>query len=257
MLRIFRHISDDFFTALYRRRPRRLTIVTGADFTHGQSLLQLLESACRFEPTSRVVAFDLGLRENQLLALSKLSPQVEVRPFSFAELPDWMNIRVAAGEYAWKPIIVSRVLPECAGPLLWMDAGNVIERRLDRAYAEIVRRGFFSPRSTGDLAKWTHEKTLEYFGRDKSWAQGLRNVNAACVGFDPRNERAMQLANAWFSGARDKNAIAPEGSSRANHRQDQALLSVLAHMHGMAGGATSFRGEIRTNCDIDPANLPT
>ncbi|WP_370678199.1 hypothetical protein [Pleomorphomonas sp. PLEO] len=232
-----------------------MTIVTGADFTHGASLLQFLKSACRFEPTSRIIAFDLGLRDDQLSAISKLPCPVEVRPFLFGEYPEWMNIRVAAGEYAWKPTIIGMVIQECDGPLLWMDAGDVITCKLNRTYAEIARRGFFSPSSSGDLAKWTHEKTLEFFGCDKSWAQGLRNVNAACVGFDPRHKKAMQLAKAWFAGARDKNVIAPEGSSRSNHRQDQALLGVLAHLQGMAGGATSFRGEIRTHCDVDQADL--
>lgn len=31
----------------------------------------------------------------------------------------------------------------------------------------------------------------------------------------------------------DKDCIAPEGSNRDNHRQDQAALSVLAHMYGL------------------------
>jgi hypothetical protein len=223
---------------LGRIRRRRLTIVTGADETHGASLAQFVRSALEHERRSRLVVWDLGLRADQLAQIRRIAPGLEIRTFDYAAYPPWFDIRVNAGEYAWKPVIVAQMVEECSGPVLWLDAGCKITGPLDEFYVHIVRNGFNSPNSAGTHRDWTHPKTVQYFGLPPRWRRGKRNVNGAAVGFDPRHPRGAELAAEWGRLARVRRAIAPPGSSRANHRQDQALLAVLAYRHDLMADRT-------------------
>ncbi|UDF04823.1 hypothetical protein [Asticcacaulis sp. AND118] len=215
---------------------RRMTLVTGADHTHGDSLLQFLSSALQHESRSQIIAYDLGLRPDQRAKILALTPAVELRSFDYEHHPAWFDIRSEAGQYAWKPTIIASLFTEARGPVVWMDSGNLILCPLDALYDAVVRNGFYSPRSSGTLADWTHPSALAFFGLDKAWAEGKENVNGACVAFDPAHEAGRGLCLEWARLARVRSAIAPRGSSRANHRQDQALLGVLAHRDGLWAG---------------------
>ena len=48
-----------------------LTIVTGSDFTHYKSLINLLDTLIKFESRSRLVVYDLGLSEKQKKSFKK------------------------------------------------------------------------------------------------------------------------------------------------------------------------------------------
>ncbi|UDF03393.1 FkbM family methyltransferase [Asticcacaulis sp. AND118] len=246
-------VSEAF---LGKVRPRPLTIVTGADVTHGRSLLQFLKSALRHESRSRIIAYDLGLTTKQRLDVLALGGKIELRTFDFSKYPDWFDIRVEAGQYAWKPTIIGEVMKDAWGPVLWMDSGDLILRPLNSLYGRIVRNGFSSPESAGTVATWTHEKTLAHFGLNKAWGEHKHNVNGACVGFDPWHPAGAKLGREWCELAQDKAAIAPIGSSRANHRQDQALLSVLAHRAGLADTCQRSFVDYIVHCDIDDNPRP-
>ena len=53
-----------------------------------------------------------------------------------------------------------------------------------------------------------------------------------------------------------KECIAPEGSDRKNHRQDQALLTVLAHLMGLAPPSEQSHLRFRIQQDIDGLKNP-
>lgn len=65
--------------------------------------------------------------------------------------------------------------------------------------------------------------------------------NGAMVGFSNRNQAALDMLQAWADCSMVRQCIAPLGSSRENHRQDQAVLTLLAHTLGF--GATCFQSE--------------
>jgi uncharacterized protein DUF1647 len=211
-----------------------MILVTGADSSHADTLLQFLASVERHEPGMSVVVYDLGMTRGELRRIGKEYGRYGIRKFDFARYPAHFAMKVKAGEYAWKPAIVWQALCETQGPVCWMDAGNVLTADLSRLRASLSRSGFYSPRSPGTVTDWTHPKMLEFFGLDSRWGEGRANLNGACVAFDPRFERAHILARKWYDGALIKGCIAPEGSDRSNHRQDQALLSVLAYLEGLA-----------------------
>jgi hypothetical protein len=214
-----------------------MLLVTGADRSHGASLRQFLASVRRNEPHMSVVVYDLGLTPWQRWRIGARHPNQEWRRFAFDKYPAHFDIRVRAGEFAWKPVIVWELLQHATEPVCWMDAGNILLGPLTALRAAVRQSGFYSPRTPGTIADWTHPKMLAYFGVDANWARDKRNLSGGCVAFDPACEPARELARRWQEGALIRDCIAPEGSDRKNHRQDQALLAVLAYLTGI--GPTS------------------
>jgi hypothetical protein len=211
-----------------------MILVTGADWTHGASLRQMLASVHRFEPDMRTIVYDLGLTVGQRLRIKLGFPNMELRRFPLEQYPAHLDIRVRAGEYAWKPVIVWSVLEEVREPVCWMDAGNILVEPLTALRAAVRNSRFYSPQSSGTVFDWTHPKMLAFFGVDEAWAHDKANLSGACVAFDPACEAASALARKWCEGALNKDCISPAGADHSNHRQDQALLTVLAHLDGLA-----------------------
>jgi hypothetical protein len=58
------------------------------------------------------------------------------------------------------------------------------------------------------------------------------NRNAAVVGFSLDDTRALQLLREWDRLCHKQEVVAPVGSDRSNHRQDQAVLSILFYSMG-------------------------
>ena len=225
--------------------------MTGANSSHFLSLLQFLASVVEHEPDVMVRAYDLGLHPYEREELEQKFSHYLLPRFDYAAHPRHMNIRKDRGQYAWKPIIVWQTLLETAGPVCWMDAGNMLTGPLHTIRTLLRQRGFFSFTSRGTVNEWTHPAMLSYFGLTADWAAGKRNLSGSCVGFHPRSLAALRLARRWRNGALVKNCIAPRGSNRSNHRQDQSLLTVLAHLHGFGDAIAQDRPGFVHHQDID------
>ena len=210
-----------------------LHIVTGSDRTHEKSLLRLLESIERFEPSARTTVWNLGLSAEVEATIAQMD-WVDLRVFNFGDYPDYFDIRVNAGEYAWKPTIINHMNSGKPELLVWLDAGTLVLGELTWFRKIVGKLGFFSPPSSGNLKTWVHPRTLEKLGftADPSL---FRNVSGGVVGYRTDSRRATALIGEWAAAALDPDCIAPQGSSRLNHRQDQAVLSVLAIQRGFSG----------------------
>ena len=207
-------------------------------------------------PDCFVVAYDIGDRNSTETKLDAeavrhaLGTRFSFRRFPFDQFPPHMRLQcctkrkhcgaASAGQYAWKPVILSALVAEF-GAVLWLDAGSMPVSD-ENAIADVRHRllhgsGFYTTRSSGTVRDWTHPGMLAALGispRDAALLDGP-NCNAAVVGFGPGNETAtsLELLREWRACAMSEACIAPEGSSRKNHRQDQAALTVLAARRGM------------------------
>lgn len=238
-----------------------LVIVSAADHTHGQSLQQLIGTVFRWLPHAEFICYDLGMTNRQRTQVDTLLsqfPRSDLRKFQFDNFPPHFDMSEAAGQYAWKPAIISEVsMGLNDATLLWLDAGNIVCSRLNSLRRIIRKDGLYSPWSRGRIADWTHfgmigclQFPVELLNR--------RNLNAAVLGFDCSNSRIRHLIDQWFHCALDVTCISPLGSSRVNHRQDQAALTLIAYKLGLV---KSFRHHfinelwepagISTHCDID------
>jgi hypothetical protein len=199
-----------------------LTIVTGASENHARALRHLLESLDRYEPKTRVVAYDLGLAPRTARKLRRQGRHL--LPFRFEDYPEHVD-RQRLKTYAWKPAMVHEVLLEHGLPLLYLDAGDLVHERLDGVRAEMARVGFYSSCTDGTIAKWCHPLTIPALAIEPDILEA-RNRNGAVIGFAD-TPMARALAVAWYELSMRPEVICPPGSSRSNHRFDQTVLSVL------------------------------
>jgi hypothetical protein len=213
-----------------------LKLVTAASPGHFRSLLQFLKSVRRYEPTVTCLVYGMKLDDIMRDTLRSKNHNCDYRDFDFAMYPEFLDIDNNNGAYAWKPAIIWDAMAQTKGPVCWMDSGNTLVSSLDGIRSELARTGFYSPYSPGSMAEWTHPGMLSSIGIGPDWNGTKRNLNGACIAFDPLNERALRLAREWKDYALVKQCIAPEGSDRSNHRYDQALLSILAYRDGMVEG---------------------
>lgn len=224
------------------------TIVTASSANHLCSLenflysLYDLRSQVEVDEFPRIVVYNIGMNRTQLPVLDQFVENGlidDLETFDYFKYPRFWDVAINAGEYAWKTGIVHeasiKYKETSNGILVWLDAGNIVTPEFLKSIAGVIRRngGFWSPRSSKNMAAWTHPGMYEYYNADpKEYARNI-NCNGAALGFDISNQTILDdIINPWFECGLDKNCIAPPGSSRVNHRQDQAALTFLAYRSG-------------------------
>lgn len=234
-------------------------VVTASSSNHFGALCQMLRSLERLNAT--VECYDIGLTEAERRALPAWDGATH-RTFDYASYPPFFDVNVNAGEYAWKPAIVADVVERAraAGEprdVLWADAGCFFHQ-LDAIGGQITASGgLWVRRSAGTMADWTHPGMFDRLGVDPRAFAARPNADATLVGFavatasPAERERVYrEVVLPWKACALDRDCIAPAGSSRRNHRQDQAVLSYLVHRGGYAfSTATAGDLGVRTKCD--------
>lgn len=224
-----------------------IVIVTGASHNHFNALHLFLRdwSLVTRDKNRLLVIYDLGLSENQRKSLNISYPfPVVWRTFQFLKFPKFFNINEARGEYAWKASIVREVQEEWNCSVLWLDSGaKLSSHSLHELELRMRKLGFASSQTGGKIKDWVHPDSLKFLVTDLKKRKSLQEApmcNGAIVGFQGNNLLAMQLLIKWANCSMLQECIAPVGSSRENHRQDQAVLTVLAHSlgfgHQCAGG---------------------
>lgn len=205
-----------------------ITIITGASENHSKSLKQFLGTLQNIVIPYQCYVYDLGLNEETFNSLKQFYPDFIYKRFDYSKYPEYFNITVNAGEYAWKPVIIEEVSKEVEGIILWCDSGNKVMSSLENLYTIIETQGIYSPTSSGDIRKWTHPLTLNYFNiNETDKILEYQNRNGASLGFDTRKKEVKDFILNFSTLAQEKKCISPEGSSRLNHRQDQAVFTIL------------------------------
>jgi hypothetical protein len=218
----------------------------------------MLESLRRLK--ARVHCYDLGLTPAEVRGLPRWDGLLYHR-FDYAAYPSHLDVEVNAGEYAWKPVIVADVVDSFADgggeDVLWADAGSyfeAIEPIADRIRAS---EGVWVRRSSGTMRQWTHPAMFERLGANPADYVDRRNADASLVGLATgsttpsiRQRVYDAIVAPWRACALDRDCIAPAGSSRRNHRQDQAVLSYLVHKAGYRfADDTQPALKVRCKCD--------
>lgn len=204
-------------------------LITGCSSNHYKSLVQFIKSFKKYENKIKLIIYDLGLNQSELFYLRN-SFNYEIKHFNYAKYPSFVNIKINAGEYAWKPILINEVLARYGNSIIiWMDSGNLIQKNLNELVKTVKNNKIYTPTSSGTVKDWTHPKTLEYMKYNDSLY--LQNRNGACIGFNCMTDWVKKFIKEWKAYSLVKNCIAPDGSSRNNHRQDQSLLTILYYRY--------------------------
>ena len=215
-----------------------MIVVTAASSNHYGALCQMLASLRRLG--AHVECWDIGLTPAESHALPRWAGVVH-RRFDLDRYPPHMNVAINAGEYAWKPVIVADVVERSRAQdrpsdVLWADAGcyfDSLDAVADRLAAS---GGLWIRTSAGTMRQWTHPLMFEYLNVDPHAYGDKPNADATRVGFGigsgssaAREAVYQDIVVPWKACAMVKDCIAPRGSSRQNHRQDQAVLSYLVN----------------------------
>ena len=245
-----------------------LTIVSAANskFAAPQlaQLVQLrekMEAECMLA-RARVITYDLGFHDCERDALRRilpmLGPQFELRTFEFAKFPKHV---AQLGCYAWKAPIVRGVADE-VGPgsvVMWIDSGARFAAPMASVIEAAVGGGGFVSGQTGlTVRELTHPAALAYFAdtyglpaaealrlkpnatyskghgvvrggvRFGAEAEAWSNCDGAFSAHWKGSARFADVTVPWDECARVQACVCPPGSSRSNHRQDQAALTLLA-----------------------------
>jgi len=175
-------------------------IITGASDNHYLTLMNMIDSFIRYNDRHKLIIYNLGLEESKWNHIKEKYNHHDFifKVFDYSKYPEWFNINIEAGHYAWKPTIIYNTFLEYTDEIIvWMDAGNLIHENLQ-----------MNCTNTG------HE-----------------NRNGACMGFNTKIDLVKDFITEFYNCAMDKNCIAPDGSSRRNHRQDQAVFTILFYKY--------------------------
>lgn len=209
-------------------------IITGGSENHELLLLNMIHTFYLHNNRFMMIVFNLGLSQNTVYLLNKFKlnhPSFLMEDFPFNLYPSYFNISIAAGEYAWKPVIINEVYIKYKHPVVWLDAGCNITGSIDYIIENIKKKKVWSQKTSHDIKKYTHPLMLKHFNFPDKWLN-----NTCCAGgtvaFMYPSQLAERILNEWKNCALEHDCIAPPGSDRSNHRQDQSSLTLISYLNG-------------------------
>jgi hypothetical protein len=209
-----------------------MIIVTGASDNHYLTLINMIKSYINYANEHTLIVYNLGLNNDKWLNIQNLFLKynnIIYKIFDYSKYPSWFNINIEAGQYAWKPTIIYNTFLENKNEtIIWMDSGNLILEKLNKLEEFTLNNGIYSFTSSGDIQKWTHPETIKYLN---CTFLNNENRNAACIGFNTSNDFVKDFLLEFYNCAQTKECICPDGSSRDNHRQDQAVFTILYYKY--------------------------
>lgn len=219
---LFRHLSR------WVHHSETITFVTGANAPFYNSMKDnLLASIRRFEPDAEIVVWNLGLTDAQMNELQFIANEwggVKIESFPFERLPE--HYALENQNYAFKSYCVFETLRNCQTEyLLWLDAGCGLAAPLWAERNLMHRYGFYSPYSATTIEQLTHPSVMEAY-LDSRMHMGNRQMLAAgMIGVRTDSEKGVAVVVQWHHECRLLELLAPKGSDKSNHRQDQSVLS--------------------------------
>lgn len=217
----------------WRQLPRNvneLTIVTAASQNHARVLVEWFDAHSFIEDTGfKVFVYDLGLSDAIKTEIDLKHTWFRWRKFNFSRYPSHVDIHFSAGCYAWKAIILQE-LASTAQFLLWLDSGVRLadNRSITSILDHITSQGYYTVSTGPSVQKWVHETTQSIIlGAKATEYASLDMANGAVMGFISRSS----ILNEFINCSLNRDCICPHSSSRRNHRQDQAVITLLLYKH--------------------------
>ena len=233
-----------FIILLFKREvffDKSIIYITASDENYFKRSLNLIKSINKFDPKQKIVFYDLGLNEIQKKVLLEFSNLI-VKKFNFEEYPKFISERrdnhEKLGEYGWKGIIFKTELTDSESNVLWLDAACVLTKNPLLIKLLINAYGFFATYSSNNISDWTHKDTLNYFDFPKS-LYSKRNFMSGIVGSN-KSKSSSNLASQWSKYSQIEECIAPKNSNRFNHRQDQAVLTLLIYINNIQNTLSKY-----------------
>lgn len=213
------------------------TLVTAANHRYFKYLRQVLNNVIEIIKNEKysniqinIVVYNLGLKKEELEKLKTFS-NIIIENFDYSKYPEHVSLEKYNGKncnYSWKPIIIYEVCEKYGGLVNWMDTKNLYSDFTE--LIDILETTYiYTPRSSGNVRKWTHITTLKYMNGYKYKKKRCRAGGVFGINYDI--QWCKDLVKEWKELALIKKCICPKGSDRNNHRQDQAVLTLLYYKY--------------------------
>jgi hypothetical protein len=204
--------------------------------------LRLYESIKKNVDNPIIYFFDLGLDEKQREILNHID--VKYNTFNFDLYPHWVNVKNQAGQWAWKAQCIKEVMdkydtssnnPYNPLYLIWCDTRNIVDNNLESLLNFLNTNGIYTNTTQGNVSNWTVNETIEYFEKfeginaKKYLSYPMKNAALPC--FNISIDWVREFINEFSRLSLIKDCIFPSGSSYANHRQDQSILTILYYKY--------------------------
>lgn len=255
-----------------------ITVAFAADSRYLAKLLAVVEQlrASKMGKSYRLIAYNLNpivTEDIKLLQCSSPTLLDEVRQFDFSSFPPHV---ARLNCYAWKPLLLASLRREFKNSsLIWLDSGLTFggaHREAfpdDAAAAAAANGGVLSDHTAQTMLEFTHAGMFQYFDEKLGYRKTfftenkdhgeVLNCNGAFSAWESEDagrarggESVSQATmDIWETCALDGHCICPPGSSRANHRQDQAALTLAFATQGKRcyGSASGARGPYGNSTD--------
>lgn len=212
-----------------------LTLITAANSGKyfnflKQALNNVIDVSNKKNIQIRIIVYNLGMNESEIKEI-KLYQYVTLENFAFNKYPEHVSLEKYYGNncsYAWKPIIIYDVCEKYGGHVNWFDTRNKYFN-FNNLIETIETEYLYTPTTMGIIKNWTHPTCLKYMDGDRFKEYAPRN--AAIIGINYNIDWVKLLIKEWRDLALVKECICPDGSDRSNHRQDQAVLTLLFYKY--------------------------
>ena len=186
----------------------KFLVVSAISSNHYNEEQDMIATAQHFFPNSRIIIYDIGLKQTEIDALKKYC-NVEVRAFPFDKYPPHVK---KLQTYAWKPLIIQAAAQE-ADFIFWADSSVRFVKNFDDTFSKLDDfpiKGHQHPNCR--IVHVTHDATLKYLNVTREMLGQVVGIEGGIL-LIKTNEVAMRVLNLWRSCALEVSCIAPNGSN--------------------------------------------
>lgn len=229
-------------------------MMTGATANHALASFNCFYSMILADPYASYVYLDLGIDDIQKRKLfshfdtviqmqqkMRSTGIIAYRRLNWTSFPDWMTIHhnpLQTGGYSWKVVALVDVFYEWKALIYWLDAGCVIREGISRELTIARHYGLYSPHSWGNVGQWVHNLTHLYMMKNgllSHWIDSRTPIlSGGILMLDYSNSTIRnRLVPAYEKCAYTQKCISPRKTNKTNHRQDQAVLTLLTAQYSI------------------------
>ena len=204
---------------------------------------------------NNLIIYDYGLNENNLNKIIKYKTLYgfKIIKFDYCNYPEHVNLHKYTGHqcnYAFKPIsIYNTCLENPNKKIIWMDCANRFNSTSINDILNILQnQSIYSPicckAGSIESLELHHITTIMHFELTDD-IHLIPQRTGGLFGVDYSSVCGNNIINEWYKCSLNKNIIAPEGSSRNNHRQDQSVLTMLMYLYEKSNGINFISNIVR------------
>ena len=204
-------------------------LVTFASAVYYTRLLNLIGSVHLWEPTLRLVVYDLGFTQPQVLELQCIQ-NLEVRPFNFTAYPPHVKNLF---QYYFKPLLVYDALQH-ASSVLCLDSGIELRQSLRSIKVHLARDGYFLAGQPNTIGRKSAPESFRQLGVNQPQYNSIQFCAGGMFGFVRDSPSYHQVATLAAQCALKPLCYSPPSAGRDNHNFDQSINSILLYKFGGA-----------------------